>query len=268
MTPADTPTWLPAAPLGVSWEGVSSGMSGAAVYRRTDGALYAKSAGPPVDEEVRGEAARAEWLAAVGLPGPQVVDLRTEPEFTVLVTTSVRGVPLSDLPGAATGPAIAVLAGALRDLHAVPVVDCPFDRSLSVTVAQARQAAERGTVDLADLDAERQGASAAMLLDDLLAGLSQAQRLEPADTVVCHGDACLPNVMVDADSLSLTGFVDLGRLGRADRYVDLALATRSIGSGLNPQFSAADAGRLLSSYGIDEPDPWRLEYYRLLDEFF
>lgn len=268
MTGAATPAWLPVPPTGGGWEVVTLGMSGAAVYRRDDGALFAKAGGPPFDREIRAEAARIGWLADAGLPGPRVVEFRSEPALAVLVTTAVGGIPVSDVPGPATAAAVDVMAGALRDLHAVPLADCPFDRGLAVTVPLARTAVADGAVDLDDFDDERQGASATALLDRLLAGLSRAQRLEAEDCVVCHGDACLPNIMVDPETLSFTGFVDVGRLGRADRYLDLALATRSIASALNPQFGPALVGRLLSTYGIEDPDDWRLEYYRLLDEFF
>ncbi|WP_157919110.1 phosphotransferase, partial [Escherichia coli] len=46
---------------------------------------------------------------------------------------------------------------------------------------------------------------------------------ERTDMVVCHGDPCMPNFMVDPKTLQCTGLIDLGRLGTADRYADLAL---------------------------------------------
>ena len=48
----------------------------------------------------------------------------------------------------------------------------------------------------------------------------------------------------------------------------LALATRSMSdTTLNPAYGPAAAEALLGVY--DHPaDPWRLDYYRLLDEFF
>jgi kanamycin kinase len=86
--------------------------------------------------------------------------------------------------------------------------------------------------------------------------------------VVCHGDPCLPNLMIDSGIGHCTGLIDLGRLGVADRYLDLALTTRSMSApDKNPQYGADDAAAFLNRYGIRESDQWRLDYYRLLDEF-
>ena len=50
----------------------------------------------------------------------------------------------------------------------------------------------------------------------------------PADRlVVCHGDACAPNTLM-ADDGTCSGHVDLGDLGVADRWADLAIATQSL----------------------------------------
>jgi aminoglycoside phosphotransferase len=86
--------------------------------------------------------------------------------------------------------------------------------------------------------------------------------------VVCHGDACLPNFLLDPDSLAVTGMIDVHRLGVADRHLDLALATRSISdTTLNPAYGAPAAEAMLAAYGR-AADPWRLHFYALLDEFF
>lgn len=61
--------------------------------------------------------------------------------------------------------------------------------------------------------------------------------------------------------------VDVGRLGLADRHLDLALASRSMADrDLNPSFGPAAAEVFLAAYG-HPADPWRLDFYRLLDEF-
>jgi streptomycin 3"-kinase len=40
---------------------------------------------------------------------------------------------------------------------------------------------------------------------------------------VCHGDLCLPNILIDPVTHHVTGLIDLGRLGTADPHADIAL---------------------------------------------
>jgi aminoglycoside phosphotransferase len=66
----------------------------------------------------------------------------------------------------------------------------------------------------------------------------------------------------------VTGMIDVHRLGVADRHLDLALVTRSISdTTLNPAYGSAAAEAVLAAYGRPA-DPWRIDFYRLLDEFF
>lgn len=91
----------------------------------------------------------------------------------------------------------------------------------------------------------------------------RAAHLEPPPVdrlVVCHGDPCAPNTLVD-DAGRFAAIVDVARLGVADRWADLAVASMSLdwnyGEGWQPAF--------FDAYGI-EPDPGRLAYYRDLWE--
>jgi aminoglycoside phosphotransferase len=175
---------------------------------------------------------------------------------------------MSDLPGAAVPDAVKGLGHFLQRLHGLPRGACPFERWLAVTVPIARVRVDRGQVDEGDFDDERDGLSAEALLVDLVDRRPRAEELELDDLVVCHGDACLPNFLVDPESLDVTGMIDVHRLGVADRHLDLALATRSISdTTLNAAYGPAAAEALLAAYGRTA-DPWRLDFYRLLDEFF
>jgi aminoglycoside phosphotransferase len=78
--------------------------------------------------------------------------------------------------------------------------------------------------------------------------------------VVCPGDACAPNTLIDDDG-RCSGHVDLGSLGTADRWADLAIATWSATWNYGPGWETT----LLEAYGVD-PDPRRSAYYRLLWE--
>lgn len=182
--------------------------------------------------------------------------------------SAVPGAPVSDLRDDAAARAADSLADFLAELHEVPTDACPFDRWLAVTVPLARLRTDAGEVDEDDFDDERAGHSAEQVLAELLERRGRAAESEPDDLVVCHGDACLPNFLADPDSGHVIGIVDVGRLSVADRHLDLALATRSLGAvELNPAYGPDAAAAFLARYP-KVADPYRLDFYRLLDEFF
>ncbi|GAB3209289.1 aminoglycoside 3'-phosphotransferase [Marinactinospora endophytica] len=244
------------------WRRVRTGASGAGVWRlsgRTS--LYVKLAGR---DELTAEADRCAWLGRAGIGAPEVVDLDDDGERAWLVTTEVPGRPLSgEWPAHHRAPIVAALARFTRHLHDLPVADCPFDRRLSVTLPLARQRVEAGLVDAADFDAERRGRTAGELLPLLEEGAPEGE-----DAVICHGDLTLDNVLVDPVTLDWSGVVDVGRLGVADRHQDLALACRELAADADGRFGPPFVRAFLEHYGSHLVDPDRLDYYRLLDEFF
>ena len=68
----------------------------------------------------------------------------------------------------------------------------------------------------------------------------------------------MPNFMVDPKTLQCTGLIDLGRLGTADRYADLALMIANA----EENWAAPDEADVL---GIEAPDRERLAFYLRLD---
>jgi kanamycin kinase len=152
------------------------------------------------------------------------------------------------------GTAVRAVGAGLRALHdALPVADCPFDWSAQRRLAAVRARAAAGRTDPADRHEDLRHIGTT---EDALAVLA---RVPPVDRlVVCHGDACAPNTLVGDDG-SCTGHVDLGALGVADRWADLAIATWSTRWNYGPGWEEP----LLDAYGI-AADPERIAYYRLL----
>lgn len=228
-------------------EQITSGKSGANVTRRAG--TYRKES---ADDDLIGEGARLIWLGAQGIPAAEVLECGPG----LLVTAEVPGRPIAgDWPAEALDRVVDALAELTRALHALPVDECPFDRRLAATVPAALEA----DIDLDDLDEERLGSTRDQLVAELL-----ATRPDGEDLVVCHGDLGTLNVMIDPESFEVTGVVDAGSLGVADRWLDLAIATRSLEGRVGGDGAA---GRYLRSYGV-EVDPAKLGFYRLLDEFF
>lgn len=202
-----------------------------------------------------GEAARLTWLRAQGIPVPEVLECQPG----LLVTAEVPGRTAAEpWPVEARPRVVEALARLSRALHCLPIHDCPFDRRLEGVVPQALAA----DPDLDNLDAGRKGWTRQRLVQELL-----ASRPASEDLVVCHGDPCLTNVLLDPDMVEVTGVIDTGRLGVADRWSDLAIATRSLASNQNSQFGPWAATQYLADYGI-EVDERKVDFYRLLDEFF
>jgi kanamycin kinase len=78
--------------------------------------------------------------------------------------------------------------------------------------------------------------------------------------VVCHGDACAPNTLIDDDG-RCCGHVDLGDLGVADRWADLAVAQWS----LEYNYGGDWRDEFFDAYGV-APDQDRMDHYLRLWE--
>ena len=153
---------------------------------------------------------------------------------------------------------VTAMAHALRDIHAVPTTECPFDASPPALMRQAGDRVARGEVDPNDFEPGNRRYTAPELFDRL-AGLPLP---EPDDPVFCHGDYCLPNVLLQDGRV--TGVVDWGRAGVGDRYLDLALAARSI---VHNTGMPALAVRFFDAYGVDRIDGRKIDWFVLLDQF-
>lgn len=244
---------LPAA----RWERLTLGKSGAGVWRSTKYVVKVQGRGGSPVSTLLQERERLRWFAG-RLPAPQVVGYEVTPGHEYLAMTRLPGIPMSD-PDATLHPqrVVDLLARALRELHALPIRDCPFRMTLDVTLRLAREQVEAGTVDETDFDEERRGRTAVSVFNELA-----RTRPDAEDLVVTHGDPCLPNLIVNGEHVE--GLVDLGRAGIADRHADLALAWRSVRDTLDEGW----AERLLDLYGRDLVDRGKIGYFMLLDELF
>ena len=242
------------------WEPVTGGESGDPVFRSADGSRYAKRGRRDL---LARERDRLQWLSARGIPGPAVLDWQVDGERAQLVTSAVRGVTADAVTSAELQRAWPSIAEAVRTLHALPVDDCPFSRDLARMFALARDVVGRGAVNPEFLPVEQQDTPPAELLARLAADLDGWLARE--ELVVCHGDLCLPNIVLDPGTGAFAGFVDLGRLGLADRYADISLLlTNSRETWPDEQRAVAADEAFARHYGITLDAP-RQRFYLHLD---
>ena len=200
------------------------------------------------------EAARTRWAGANHLPVPEVIEAGTDGTVNWLITAGITGRPATDADLGDVQQVVVALAEGLRRLHdTAPVDACPFDFRLPAAMAHARGRVAAGLVDPAeDFEADQRHL-------DPEGALGELERLRPdgEDPVVCHGDYCPPNALMT--DRRVTGYVDLGELGVADRWWDLAVATRAVTGNYGPGLESL----FLAAYGA-RPDPRRQAFHRLL----
>lgn len=254
------PPQLQALIAGYSWSRDALGCSDAQVFMlQGEGLprLFIKVEAVSPYGELPDEAARLRWLSSRHMLCPDVLFEGAHASRFWLLMSGVPGKDLASADSLSIETRIRILAGALRQLHALDPATCPFDHRLDMRIEAARARMQAGLVDETDFDSDMLGKTASELFSRLV-----AERPGTADVVVTHGDACLPNFM--AENGIFTGYIDCARLGLADRYQDIALACRSIADNFGEEWVRP----FLDCYGLAQADPAKLAYYRLLDEFF
>lgn len=269
--PVPTPPDLSVLVAGRTWRRNLVGEAGAAVHRLSlDGAadLYLKHGTGDVARDIADEAARLRWLAP-HVSTPHVVYYAADGEEAWLLTTALPGRTAYERMAAepAHAPRVAALIGAfLKTLHALSAARCPFDSGADGRLNLAKARMEAGLVDVDDFDDAHAGWSAEQVWDKMI-----ALRPTVADPVVTHGDYSLDNILIADGPITdspitdshVSGCIDLGRLGVADRYQDLAIAWNCL-----DEFGPNAQQAFLDAYGLAELDADRLAFHLALDEFF
>lgn len=245
-------TFRVSGPTGVRFVKWHPGPAAAPGARTVDGRT-----GPPGDGALTDEAQRLVWAREHGARVPVVLDLGADTEGTWIVTQGLPGLSAVVEPWLSQPVVAARAIGAgLRSLHdTLPVTGCPWTWGTDVRLARARtRAASRDPDGWApeNLSPEHRSLGTEQALA-LLAAVPDIDRL-----VVAHGDACAPNTLLTDDG-SYLATIDLGSLGVADRWADLAVASWSTSWNYGRDLTA----ELCDAYGV-EPDARRLAYYRLL----
>lgn len=220
-------------------------------------------------EETVHEAQALGWLQG-RLPVPKVICHESHEKMSYLLMSRLPGTMACDkLLMGDPERLTAILARGLEMLWQVQTQDCPFDSGLDRKLEMARYQVEHDLVDVDDAEPATFGEGRFRDPRELLAWLEQNRPEE--DPVFSHGDYCLPNLFVEDGRIS--GFIDLGKAGIADRYQDIALCYRSLEHNYRGKYRSGKGvggfcpDRLFAHLGI-EPDREKIRYYILLDELF
>ncbi|MFP3515426.1 APH(3') family aminoglycoside O-phosphotransferase [Pseudomonas sp. SIMBA_077] len=208
----------------------------------------------PTTYSVSREAQVLSWLSN-RLNVPEIVAVANNAEGEFLITRCFKGEPLQALINEPS-TLVTLFSEALHQLLAVPISDCPFDSSAKSRLKELDYLLAHG---LGEASYNLQPWPYLHSLQDLISHLHNT--LPTEQRVFSHGDLCAANVFVDAqDNLH---FIDLGRGGVADRWLDIAFVHRNL---LN-DVSAGIASQFLEGLGIAD-NPAKREFFEQLDELF
>lgn len=218
-------------------------------FLKTSPAAYAATT-----YSVRREAQLLDWLTG-RLSVPEVVAVDESEGEQFMITRALVGEPLS-IRIARGLPVAELFREALRQLHGLPIAACPFDAGVRLRLRELGHLLEHDLID-ADYDL-----SAWPGLDTPQALLAHLHAHRPdEDPVFSHGDLGDSNLFVDARER--LHFIDLGRGGIADRWLDIAFVHRN----LREAFDTASADAFLSTLGTAD-QPAKRRFFEQLDELF
>ena len=203
---------------------------GGVTFSIDGGAEYVKYGPPHAEFDAGPEFARLRWVSAY-VAAPRPINHGHDALGNRWLRTAGLPGTSAVLAGWRERPDIVVpeLGRALRRFHdRVPVRGCAWDWSIAGRLEYLARPAD---------------------------ALGPWPELDP---VVCHGDACNPNFLLDSSG-ACVGYVDLGRLGVGDRWADLAPALLSLGWNFGPGWGPT----LLEAYGI-APDREKQDFYTRL----
>jgi streptomycin 3"-kinase len=247
------------------WEPVTRGESGASVVHDRGAQRYAKLVSTERVAELAGERDRSVWLTRTGIPTARVLEWREGDAGACLVTQAAPGVPASTLEADALQRAWPSVVAAVRALHSLTIDRCPFDRTLARMMPLARASVAEDRVVVEFLPEALRRTSPTRILEGIEAELPARLAQERTELVVCHGDLCLPNVLVDPATDRVTALIDLGRLGTADPYGDIALLLATARTTWPDEAMARRADRGFAEIYGTQLDPARQDFYLRLD---
>lgn len=240
------------------------GMSGSTVMVFGDKVLKIQNATAEAENEV----ALMRWLNSK-LPVPQVLAHECMDGKSFLLMSKLKG-KMACAQRFLQCPQLLfrLLGEALNMWWSVDFSAYSKKSNLNEKLRVAQHAVEDNLVDLNNVEPNTFGENGFENPQALLNWLVKNRPAEE-DLVLSHGDFCLPNVFLTDDGVS--GFIDLGRGGVADKYQDVALCYRSLKSNFGGRYGGP-------TYNVDmdmffkvlkiEPDWEKMKYYLLLDELF
>ena len=193
------------------------------------------------------------------LPVPKVLFFLTDETKSVLITKKLEGEMICcDEIFDDMHHVIELAAKSLKILQSVDITGFPIYNSLSQKLALAKSNIEKKLVLTSDMNDNNQ--KRFKIIENAYKYLEENKIEE--ELCFSHGDLSIPNIFFKNDNIS--GFLDMGDAGVADKWYDIAILVKS----LRRNYETKDAEEYLFKCLNLKPDYKKIEYYILLTELF
>ena len=198
---------------------------------------------------------------------PRIIAAELSDGMRYLLMTRIQGKYLCDAAILDDQERLAALvADGLRHMWSVDVSTCSTDRTLDQKFKEIDAGLRGGWIVMDQAQQSETygpgGFESPVQLFDWLVKHRPKEEL-----VLSHGDYCLPNIFCSENRLS--GLIDLGYTGIADKWVDIEKVLWSMWGNTTGQFGGKkrsfDRRHLFAALEM-EPDEDRIRYYSLLSE--
>ncbi len=158
-----------------------------------------------------------------------------------------------------------LLADGLKMLWSIGISDCKRQFKLDMDLCKAREKVESHRINAKRFELEAYERNRFENPEQLLRWLEENR--PDYEPVLSHGDYCLPNIFIAGGRIS--GLIDLGYTGVADKYRDIATCYRSLKNNFNGSYGGKvyndfNPDILFEELGLDLN--WeKLKYYMMLD---
>jgi len=190
------------------------------------------------------------------LPISKVKDYKIIENKEYILTEFMEGIPSFEFGHQSTTNNVGIILGeSLRKIHDLNIQKCPFKLNIDDRISKLLNKIERDNVDQDILNFHFPNSTKAEILEQ-----TKSLILQKWNLVFSHGDYCLPNILISNNKLS--GFIDMGDSGVADRNYDLYYGLWSLKYNDLEKYS----DDFINSYGKDRVSEKKLKLFKLLDE--
>lgn len=161
-----------------------------------------------------------------------------------------------------------LLVEGLKMLWKVDISNCTYKNGLKEKLQRAEYNINNNLVEMDNVEAKTFGENGFENPEHLLKWLIANRPDE--EYAFSHGDYCLPNIFLHDGKIS--GYIDLGRAGIADKWQDIALCYRSLSHNYDGKYNGVEYQGYREDMLFEKldivPDWDKIRYYLLLDELF